>query len=105
MVNANGNGGSIKIGSIAFPISALGILVVLMLTVANDASVALNLIELQQKEISLVRTDVATLRGEVNVYTSSRYSSRDAERDLAYLQRQVDEIKDYIKTHRRESSR
>ncbi|MBW2647543.1 MAG: hypothetical protein JRE23_15490 [Deltaproteobacteria bacterium] len=79
--------------TIVLPVGALTLLGALMLSVSNEAAVALKLGEQHGESILLMREELQLLRKA----TENRYTTYDAERDLGYIQRDIREIKDAIK--------
>lgn len=80
--------------TLVLPVGALTLLGALMLSVANEAAVALKLAEQHGESILLLREEVRLLRNEVQDRTLNRYTSKDAERDLAYIREDINELKE-----------
>jgi hypothetical protein len=98
MVNGSANG---KNGSwtLVLPVGALTLLGALLLTVQNDATVALKLIAQGKQEFTILHGEIQGLKSALNVRTLQRYTSKDAERDFKYIQREIDQCNDFIKNH------
>jgi len=79
------------------PGSTLVLLAGLMMSVSNEAAIGLRLGEQHGNSILLLREEVRLLREEIKTSTRDRYTSKDAERDLTYIRRDIAEIKDTLK--------
>lgn len=82
--------------TLVLPVGALTLLGALMLSVSNEAAVALKLAEQHGESILLLREEVRLLRNEVQDRTIDRYTSKDAARDLAYIREDINELKEAI---------
>ena len=80
---------------IVLPIGALTLLGALMLSVSNEAAVALKTSEQHGDSILLLREEVRLLRDELK----GSYSASDAEKDLTYIRRDMEELKQLLKEH------
>ena len=90
---------SIADWSLALPASALALLAGLMLTVANDTAIALQLAGQHGETILLMRQEIDILRLE----TKDRYTNKDAERDLGYIREDITELNQVIREAHRVS--
>ena len=79
--------------SLALPASALALLAGLMLTVSNDAAIALQLAGQHGESILLLQQQIDLLQME----TKDRYTEKDAERDLGHIQDDITELKQVIR--------
>jgi hypothetical protein len=80
------------------PIGALTLLGALMLSVSNEASNALRLSTQHGESILLIREEIKLLRSEQR----NAYTNKDAERDLAYIRRDIGELKQAVKEAHRD---
>lgn len=85
--------------TLVLPVGALTLLGALMLSVSNEAAIGLKLAEQHGESILLLREEVRLLRMELKERTHDRYTTEDAERDLAYIRRDIAEIKQALKEH------
>ena len=88
---------SINNWTLVLPVGALTLLGGLMLSVSNEAAVSLKLSEQHGASILLLREEVRLLRLEMKDDTRDRYTSSDAARDLAYIQRDITELKETVR--------
>jgi hypothetical protein len=83
--------------TLVLPIGALSLLGALMLSVANEAAVALRLAEQHGESLLLLREEVRLMRRDLNESAQLSYTSIDAQRDLEYIKRDISELKQAIK--------
>ena len=98
---ANGNGTIIGSWKLAFPIGALGLLGALLLTVQKDAAIALDVAKQHGQELLLLHGELQILHEHIRNRTQLRYTSRDAERDFRYIQKDLDACMEAIKEHKK----
>lgn len=65
-----------------------------LLNVSNQASIAINVAEQHGAEINLIRHELSAIKLLLEERTHLRYTSQDAARDLAYIERRFKEIQD-----------
>lgn len=70
-----------------------------MVSVGQDAHSALSVNETQAQELLLLRSEIAALRVEIKNRTDDRYTSLEATRDLAYIERRLAQIESQIEKH------
>jgi hypothetical protein len=75
-------------------LGGISILVGFMLTVSNNANIAISVAEQHGNELNNVRADIAALRVEISNRTQDRYTAIDAERDLRFVERRLKEIEE-----------
>ena len=75
-------------------LGGISILVGFMLTISNNANIAISVAEQHGHELNNVRAELAALRVEISNRTKNRYTAIDAERDLDFVQRRLKEIED-----------
>ena len=83
--------------TLVLPVGALTLLGALMLSVSNEAAIGLKLAEQHGRSILLLREEVRLLREELKDSAHTRYTSADAQRDLRYIQRDINELKQALK--------
>ena len=98
---ANGNGTVSVSWKLAFPLSALGLLGALLLTVQKDASIALDVAKQHGQELLLLHSELRIIEEDIRARTQLRYTSKDAERDLRYIQKDLDACLLTIKEHKK----
>ena len=86
--------------TLVLPVGALTLLGTLMLSVSNEAAIGLKLAEQHGDSILLLRDEVRLLRLEIKERTHSRYTTQDAERDLAHIRQDIAELKQELKEHK-----
>jgi hypothetical protein len=59
------------------------------LTTAKDAQIAIQVAAQHGEEMLLLRQEINILQSEIRDRTQMRYTSKDAERDLGYIKRDV----------------
>ena len=100
MANGEGNS-SLKNWRVAAPISALGLLGLLMLQVQKDAAIALDVAKQHGQELLLIRSEMQVLQGDVKDRTKLRYMSTDASRDHRYIQKDINSCMEVITEHKK----
>jgi phage-related tail protein len=83
--------------NLVIPVGALALLGALMLSVSNEASIGLRLGEQNNEAIMSLQGEVRGLREDLQERTEDRYTSADAARDLAYIQRDIAELKQTVR--------
>lgn len=79
------------------PVGVLTLLGALMLSISNEAAISLELARQHGESILLLREQVKLLRGEVKEIRGNRYTDKDAQRDLGYIRRDLEELKQVMK--------
>ena len=74
------------------------IMVTLFLNVSGDAKLALTVAGQHGEEMLAVRQEMALLRGALRDSTDDRYKGRDAERDMQYIAKRLEQIEKRIST-------
>ena len=97
--NTEIKGKNVNSWTLVLPVGALTLLGALMLSVSNEAAVGLKMAEQHGESILLLREEVRLLRLEIKERTHDRYTTRDAERDLAYIRQEIAEIKEALRDH------
>ena len=103
--NNNGNGnGTHSTKNILVVLASTGILGVFasgMISIANDAKIAIQVAEQHGQELLLLRGELISLRTEMLERTQNRYTSEDAEQHEKYielalssLERRVEQLED-----------
>lgn len=93
------SGGKLPINNwtLVLPVGALTLLGALMLSVSNEASVALKIAEQHGEQLLRIQQQIDLLRTEQKDNFKSRYTSLDAQRDLEYIKRDIAELKIAVK--------
>lgn len=73
------------------------ILVTLFLNLSKDSSIALNVVAQHGEELLGLRQEIALLRDAMRDSTADRYKGADAERDMKYIQRRLDDMEERMK--------
>ena len=63
-----------------------------MMSVSKDASIALSVAEQHGAELMLIRSDITVLRDYIHARTKLRYTSEDADRNMRYVQKELNAI-------------
>jgi hypothetical protein len=102
---ANGYGGKNGISPMNKTISVLlggtggiALLTAFLMQISNQASIAIAVAEQHGQELLILKQEIGVIQSR----TADRYTSIDAARDMAYLQRRLKEIEDKIdRNHQR----
>ena len=106
MANGDGNGKNGSQWVSRWIVGGGGLLAVVLafaVNVAKDAQIALDVAAQHGQEILILHSEVQALEEEVRDRTRNRYTSKDAERDIGYLRRDLDQCMawrgEHMKTH------
>lgn len=75
----------------------VAVMLALLLTVAKDASIAISVAEQHGQELLEVRAEITSLRKHIADRTRSRYTAEDAEKDMRFIQKELQHIEENIK--------
>jgi hypothetical protein len=93
---ANGNGGNgtgVKwLVSTLVGTGIVGLIIAGAMSVAQDARIAISVAEQHGQELLLLRGEIISLRQEMQSRTRDRYTSDDADRDMEYIERRLNDI-------------
>ena len=93
MANGNSNGNASKqLVATLVGTGILGVISAGMLSVANDARVAINVAEQHGQEILILRGEIVALRQELATRTSDRFTSKDHTQYDRYITERLDRI-------------
>lgn len=105
---ANGDGEGFKNGHQWIPRWILGggsviaVVLTFSITTAKDASIALDVARQHGDELLILSQDLHRMQGDLYDRTKDRYTSKDAERDVGYLRRDLDACMAWRKEHQRD---
>lgn len=85
--------------NVVLPMGALGLLGTLMLVVAKDASVGLDLARQHGEQLLLMNNKLHLIEQEMKERTALRYTSEEATRDYAYYNRELERIRKALNEH------
>jgi len=106
MANGNGNGNG-KNGNqwiMRWALGGGGVLTVVLafsVNVAKDARIAIDVARQHGEEMLLLNAQIQALAQDVRDRTQLRYTSKDAERDLDYIKRDLQICADWRADHER----
>jgi len=78
----------------------LALLTAFLLTISNNASIALDVARQHGEELNEIRILQQAFRTELMDRTADRYTAIDAARDMAFLERRLQELEDKIIDHK-----
>lgn len=106
MANGNGNGNGNGTKNILVVLASTGVLGVLasgMISIANDAQIAIQVAKQHGEELLLIRGELSALRTEMLERTANRYTALDAarhekfvEQQIAYIEEQLDRMEEAL---------
>jgi hypothetical protein len=82
--------------------SLMAVAVGFWITVSKDAQIAIDIAAQHGKELQMVNARILHLEQELRDRTQLRYTSADAEKDLGYLRRDLNQCLSEIEKHKRE---
>jgi hypothetical protein len=82
--------------------SVLAVVVTFSITTAKDASIALDVARQHGDEILILNQDLHRMQTDLYDRTKDRYTSKDAERDVGYLRRDLDTCMAWRMQHQRD---
>lgn len=68
------------------------LLINLFVTVSKDAQIAIEVAKQHGDELLMIRGEIASLRQTITDRTNDRYTSKQAERDMQYIERRLTEF-------------
>jgi len=81
--------------------SVIAVVLTFSITTAKDAQIALDVARQHGDEILLLSQEVHNMQSDLYDRTKDRYTSKDAERDVGYLRRDIDTCMAWKKEHER----
>lgn len=78
----------------------LALLSAFLLTISNNASIALDVARQHGEELNELRIFQSSIRQELNERTQDRYTALEASRDMAFIERRLKEIESKLDEHK-----
>ena len=71
---------------------AIALLFAFLLNVNKDAQIAISVAEQHGAELLAIRSEITIMRDYIHDKTKLRYTSEDADRDMKYIQKELDRL-------------
>ena len=102
MANGNGNSSQWLPRWIVGGGSVIAVVLTFSITTAKDAQIALDIARQHGEELLILSQEIHRMQGDLYERTKNRYTSKDAERDIGYLRRDIDACMAWRKQHQRD---